>query len=122
VFGKNNAAGARGQRRSTRRPTFFRGKIVHCDGSYSYNCVIRDMSESGARIEISQSGGVPEKLFLLGSGSRTAFEAEVVWKKQTFAGLRFIREHDLVSSTDLRMLRLRFHATELSRSGATAAV
>ena len=122
MFGKNNSGSAGGKRRSTRRRAFFSGKIVHCDGSHSFDCVIRDISESGAKIEIKQSDIVPKRLFLLGSRTPTAFEAELVWRKGNLAGLRFLREHDLASSTDAQMLRLRFHSAALSRTrpGSTA--
>jgi len=120
VFGKKNSAGAGGNRRSTRRGAYFNGKIVHCDGSDSCNCVIRDISGSGAKIEIRQSDIVPEKFFLLGSRTRTAFEAELVWRKGNLAGLRILREHDLASSPDAQMLRLTFHFAELSRAGPGA--
>lgn len=115
MFGKNGSARAQGQRRSIRRQAFSSGKIVNCDGSHWFNCVIRDISESGAKIEIRQSDILQKELFLLGAKTKTVIEAELAWRKGNFAGVRFLREHDLVSSEDPRMLRLRFHSAELSR-------
>ena len=116
MFGKKSSAKTQGQRRSIRRQAFFSGKIVHCDGSHWFSCTIRDISELGAKIEIRHSDILQERFFLLGSRTQTVFEAELAWRKGNFAGVRFLREHDLVSSEDPRMLRLRFHSAELSRA------
>lgn len=122
MFGKNNSAGAGGKRRSTRRRAFFSGRIVRCDDLHPSDCVIRDMSETGALIEIKQSDVIPEKFFLLGSRTQSAFEAELIWRKGNLAGLRFLREHDLVTSNDAQMLRLKFLSPALARIGPRTSV
>jgi len=122
MFGKNSSAGAGGKRRSTRRRAFFSGRIVRCDDLRASDCMIRDISETGALIEIKQSEVVPEKFFLLGSRTESAFEAELVWRKGNLAGLRFLREHNLVTSGDAQMLRLKYLSPALARIGPRTSI
>ena len=43
-------------RRSARVRTFVGGRIVFHDGAYSYDCIVRDMSEGGARVKFPKHG------------------------------------------------------------------
>ncbi|MBU6443195.1 MAG: hypothetical protein KGR48_04730 [Alphaproteobacteria bacterium] len=90
-----------------RRRTLTSGKIVYGDGAYTYDCAIREISTSGARIGIAGSIVIPKAFFLIDQKRGTAFEAELVWRNGTQAGLRFHAAHDLATLSDSRLLYLR---------------
>ena len=95
------------ERGAPRRRTLTGGKIVYGDGAYTYDCAIREISTSGARIGIAGGIVIPKAFFLIDQKRGTAFEAELVWRNGTQAGLKFGAAHDLVHLADplLRFLR-----------------
>lgn len=113
MLGKRKVANAGGARRSDRRKIVFGGRVVHSDGSRSFDCVIHDFSKAGAKIEIRESDIVPKTFFLLGSREWVAYEAELVWRKGTFAGARFQCAHDLAGSVDPRMQKIMYLGASL---------
>jgi hypothetical protein len=55
-------------------------------------CVVRDMSSSGAKITIDDPNALPGKLRLAFSrDARTGRNCEVVWRRGTSAGIKFVR-------------------------------
>ncbi len=80
------------KRKSRRRQAAATGKIV-CEAS-SFNCMIRDISEAGASIRVSESQALPKQFFLVDLQSRRIYEAVVVWVAYAQRGLRFVRSYD----------------------------
>ncbi|HEX3430216.1 MAG TPA: PilZ domain-containing protein [Rhizomicrobium sp.] len=76
-------------RRAGRNRTLFRGKLVSRDGSFSSECVIRNLSAAGARIEVPSDTLFPVRLYLIGARLPVAYDAEVVWRRGAKAGLKF---------------------------------
>lgn len=75
--------------RTERHATFRMGEIA-ISGSQTLTCVVRDLSNVGARITLEGAIGLPPKaLFIVGqSGIRK--QVRVVWQDGTEAGLQFI--------------------------------
>ena len=94
-------------RGAPRRRTLSGGTIVYGDGAYTYACTIREISTSGARIGIAGAIVIPKAFFLIDHKRGTAFEAELVWRNGTQAGLRFHVAHDLTALSDPHLLYLR---------------
>jgi hypothetical protein len=87
--------------RGSRRPrTFFAGMIAFGDGSRAFACVIRELSESGARVEVPASRLIPTRMFLLSSKRPVAFDTEVVWRTKNLTGLKIHRTLDLAECSD----------------------
>jgi hypothetical protein len=82
-------------RQAERRRALLGGMIVSSDGRQSLGCTVRDISESGARILLPHTAMVPGRLFLLTSRQPTAWDARIVWRNATQAGLAFAGEHTL---------------------------
>jgi PilZ domain len=102
------------QARKVPRPrTFFGGRLVFRDGSCSFACVIRELSEAGAKIELPASRLMPQRLFLLTSKKQVAYDAELIWRRSTSAGLKFHATMDLAGCTDPQLLFLRRLSAEL---------
>lgn len=87
-------------RDSRRLHTFFAGKVVLRDGSHFFACVIRELSETGARIELPASRLIPKRLYLLSSKKLVAYDTELVWRMGNRAGLKIHSTIDLSGGTD----------------------
>ncbi|HEY6577802.1 MAG TPA: PilZ domain-containing protein [Rhizomicrobium sp.] len=101
-------------RSAARRRSLLSAKIVSHDGAYSWDCVIRDLNDLGARVEIPPSRIIPKSVYLVSAKRQAAFEAEVVWRKANEAGLKFHRVHELAATTDAQLQFLRNLCNELA--------
>ena len=100
-------------RRAARTRTLVGGRIVFHDGAYSYNCVVRDLSESGARVEIPAARLIPRRFYFLTSRQEVAYDAELVWRTQKMAGVKFRQCIDLSTCADRKLGYLKRIAAEL---------
>lgn len=89
---------AQESRRAPRARTFLGGKIVFRDGSFSFNCTVRDISDGGARIQIAPEQLVPKWFYLLTSRDDYALEAQVEWQRGVLLGLRVLKKFNLSDS------------------------
>lgn len=92
-------------RRVSRQRVLLSGRIVYNDGAGSYNCAIRDLSSSGARLGIRGATVLPKYFYLLDLRNGTAHESEVVWRNATQTGVRF---HGALALADLTDPKLRY--------------
>lgn len=85
-----------------------RGKLAYGAGAFSIDCVISDLSEKGARVQVQQGATIPEDVYLVHLRARTAYESKVVWRRDNYAGLEFAASHDLETATapELKLMRL----------------
>jgi hypothetical protein len=100
-------------RRSVRQRAFLAGRIVFHDGAYSYECVVRDMSEGGARIEIPAARMLPRRFYFLTSKEEVAYDAELVWRTRLMAGIKFRESVRLATCKDPKLRYLKQIAIEL---------
>jgi hypothetical protein len=93
--------------RAPRARTCLNGRIVYGEGAYSVDCAIRDMSEGGARVTISERQFLPVGLYLIVVRNCVAHEAKVVWLKYPARGLQFLHTYALSDALprDLQYLR-----------------
>ena len=76
-------------RRSRRRlRTLKQGKIVLSDWTVM-DCLIRDISDEGARIALGGLTELPKEFRVLIVSSNTLVPAELEWQRSLLAGLRF---------------------------------
>lgn len=87
-------SGQDGDRRSGPRILMQRSGKVLC-GGFAWDCIIRDMSPSGARIQMLSSATPPDALQLVDLSSGYAHDSQVAWQKDREFGLRIVRTHDL---------------------------
>ncbi|WP_426015177.1 PilZ domain-containing protein [Caulobacter sp. DWR2-3-1b2] len=69
------------------------GKVL-C-GAFAWDCVIRDESASGLRIQMLSGSTPPESVQLVDLVSGYAHDVKVIWQKDREFGLRIVRSHDL---------------------------
>jgi hypothetical protein len=75
------------RRLSPRRNTNIRAEIAF-DGGRTLACIVKDISETGARIEVTSVGLVPNWLMLLVPGHQPQ-SCRVVWRTLKEIGLQF---------------------------------
>lgn len=85
-----------------------RGKLAYGAGAFSIDCVISDLSETGARVQVQEGATIPEEVYLVHLRTRIAYESKVAWRRDNFAGLEFNGSHDLETATapELKLMRL----------------
>ena len=74
---------------ASRTRSFLRGEIVHSNGNSRTECTVRDLSDTGARIEAPPSVTVPEYFDLIIPQRNIRHRARIVWRHQAELGLTF---------------------------------
>jgi len=77
------------QRISVRKRTFLKGRIVFNNGSSSMDCLVRDLSEEGARLELSETMTLPEVFDLYIAQKDATFRATLCWRRHESIGVTF---------------------------------
>lgn len=103
----DDTAPASEPRAAQRQRVLLSGKIAYDGGTYSYNCVIRDISASGAKLGIRGTTVLPHVFFLIDLKHSIAFDCAMVWRNATQCGVKFFGSHDLghITKPELRFLR-----------------
>jgi hypothetical protein len=101
------------QRDEIRRRTLLVGKIVYGQDNQVTDCIIRDLTESGARVAVSSPGSIPDKLTLVESKNFSAYEARVAWRRDKLLGLSFDQTLFLNSKEAILLYLLRNLAVEM---------
>jgi len=79
-------------RRETRLRTFLKGRIVFNSGNSSMDCLIRDLSPSGARLVLSQTATLPDGFDLVIPAKERTHKATLRWRKDDSVGVIFADE------------------------------
>jgi PilZ domain len=74
-------------RRVRRRAVLYRGLIRI--GDMSVSCVVRNISEAGAAIEIGRQSGIPDQFTLIVLPKQKIYSCNVVWRKNRRIGVSF---------------------------------
>jgi uncharacterized small protein (DUF1192 family) len=82
-------------RNSRRIKSFLRGFIYDCRKSGAMDCMIRDLSESGARIVLSETVALPEVIEIDIPQRELRRRARVVWRRNDEAGLSFSQAENM---------------------------
>ena len=75
------------RRPALRRRVLLGGLITYGQGTHCISCVIRDLSEAGARIGMKPRHALPSNIFLINLRDRIAYECRTMWSKGGEAGL-----------------------------------
>src|SRR5215472_808538 len=83
-------------RNSQRKRTLFKGVLSYGQNcAFTVDCVIADISEAGARVQLQPGPPVPTDVYLVHLRERVAYEATVAWRRGNDLGLRLGTRHDL---------------------------
>ncbi|WP_297513254.1 PilZ domain-containing protein [uncultured Caulobacter sp.] len=81
------------RRAAVRIQTQRSGKIL-C-GAFAWDCVIRDLSSVGARVQMLSSNAPPARAQLVDLVAGLAHDVTVAWQRDREFGLRIVRTYDL---------------------------
>ena len=87
--------------RLPRTRTCLSGKLVYGeppgvpDGSFTLDCAIQNISDSGAKVIIAEHQFLPPKLYLIAVRFCVAYYATVVWQEYPARGLKFSQIYPL---------------------------
>jgi hypothetical protein len=97
------------KRKTPRRRVLKEGKIVFADGNCVLDCTIRDMSESGARLSIASTVGIPERFQLFQKSSGLLYPARLAWRQANVIGIQFEGLPTSINDMkDKRYIRLKY--------------
>lgn len=88
------ASGGEGDRRGAPRTSTQRAGKVLC-GTFAWDCVIRDVSESGIRVQMLAGVNPPAKVQLVDLSAGLAHDLQVAWQKEREVGFKILKTHDL---------------------------
>lgn len=84
------------RRAEPREPVSIRARVLHGQGLAMWaDCVIKDLSASGAKIELSHFHKMPPRFVLLHFEAGMAFEVVLKWRRADLAGMTFEHQYAL---------------------------
>ena len=82
-------------------------KLVHTHGILSMDCVLRNMSETGARLSLPPNTGAPDHFDLIDLKHGEAFACRVVWRRYPMIGVTFDARDRLDTAESPRLKSLK---------------
>ncbi|MFZ5737808.1 MAG: PilZ domain-containing protein [Pseudomonadota bacterium] len=99
-------------RRSTcRQRVYYGGRLAFHERTSTFDCIVRNYSEGGAKIELGNPAAVPDTVELLIARQGVAYFGRIVWRRENVAGLALHGPRRHVASLPLD-IALRLRATE----------
>jgi hypothetical protein len=77
------------RRQSARARVIYSGVIAYDQRRSTMNCVVRNFSEDGVKVEFDNTALLPDEIDLLIAKKSRAFIAKIVWRGEREAGLAF---------------------------------
>ncbi|WP_417903572.1 PilZ domain-containing protein [Caulobacter henricii] len=88
------ASGGEGDRRGAPRLATQRaGKLL--SGTFAWDCVIRDVSESGIRVQMLAGVAPPAQVQLVDLAAGLAHDVQLAWQREREVGFKILKSHDL---------------------------
>ena len=80
------------RRASPRRRVLKRGKVVFNASNSVIDCMIRDISQGGARIACAQTAALPDHFTLVSVPERELRDVRIAWRHMGEVGVQFTSE------------------------------
>ena len=77
-----------------RRTRLRSGKVADRDGKFLTECLIYDRSPNGARLRVTTSTPVPDRVLLFDDELNSLSAATVAWRRSNEVGVRFMLVFD----------------------------
>jgi PilZ domain len=77
-------------KRAAARHRVLKSGTIEFNGG-AIDCVVRNLSDTGAALEVASPLGIPAAFNLLIAGERTTYQCEVRWRKENRIGVAFSR-------------------------------
>jgi hypothetical protein len=107
------------RRGSPRRKTRFKATVVYGPDRTTAGCVVRDLSETGARLRLEAADVTPTRFHLIWQAERAVLEVEAVWRSNGEIGVKFLSKHNIQGrlSSELAAICRAWEQREPSRAG-----
>jgi len=92
---------------SPRKRAFLVGKIIYGGETYTIDCTIRDISDTGARVKVPDPFSIPNNVIFLNPKTFSAYETSVKWRKGDEMELSFDQPIPLDDESNPRVKILR---------------
>ncbi|MBO1022461.1 PilZ domain-containing protein [Methylobacterium sp. SD274] len=79
-------------RKEARQRTFLKGRIIFNNGASSMDCLVRDMSATGARLALTETATLPEMFDLFIPQKERTYKANLRWRRADGIGVAFADE------------------------------
>jgi hypothetical protein len=80
----------RPERRHERRQRVLKGALViFCEHTQVFDCLVRNLSTDGAKLELESTVGIPSEFELLLHGEARIAPARAVWRTEKDLGINF---------------------------------
>jgi hypothetical protein len=79
-------------RKETRLRTFLKGRIVYNNGNASLDCLVRDLSPTGARLALTETAALPDVFELHIPNKDKVLRAVLRWRRSDGVGVAFPEE------------------------------
>jgi hypothetical protein len=87
------------RRRTARQKSFLRGRVEFDNGRSSFDCLIRDMSELGARIIFSDVVNLPNLFSFHVPQKGQSMRGQVIWRHGDEIGVAFPDANDIAPAS-----------------------
>jgi hypothetical protein len=81
------------RRQSERRRSFLKGRISFNGGRATLDCLVRDISEYGARLKVSETFVLPRLVELYMPSKNATLKGKIAWRTSDEIGLEFVDVH-----------------------------
>lgn len=88
------------RRSSPRKRSFLQGRLLFNGRQSAIDCVVRDLSDDGARVAFSAAVAIPDIVELVLPSKEETFRARVAWRRGEEAGLAFLHASNAVADDD----------------------
>lgn len=106
------------QRRQPRLRVFLKGRIHFNNGASSIDCLVRDMSSTGARLLLSETATLPDRFDLFIPQKERTFRAQLRWRREEGIGVNFDEADGSETAPDLTKTALLRRVAELETENA----
>ena len=76
-------------RKAARHRTYKAAHIAFVGHATTIDCVVRNLSDTGATLEVASPIGIPDAFDLVFKGDDAARRCRVIWRKETRVGVEF---------------------------------
>jgi PilZ domain len=91
------------RRPKSRKRVLLTGIVTYAEGAYSFECTIRNLSETGARLAVGKNMQFPTDFYLINVRDRVVYDAKLVWNNSTEVGATFRDTMPLAGITDPKL-------------------
>jgi hypothetical protein len=95
------------QARDPRKKTYLFGMLVHGNGAFTVDCIVRNISAGGAKVTLAQRHPLPGNIYLIVVKYGLACRSEIAWLSFPARGLKFADMHFVAQSLPPELMFLR---------------